>query len=300
VRLTVTAAAVAIAVNVVSVAFASVKVAPSLQNSSAADPRLEEMKKGTGIEEHLGRQIPISALTFRDESGAEVSLAKYFASGKPVLLSLVYYACPHLCTFVLNGMVDGLKQLEWVPGEQFEVVSVSIDSKEGPKLAAEKKSAYLEALGRKGPDQDPARGWHFLTGTEANIKKLASEIGFGYRYDQVTQQYAHSAGIFVLTPAGVLSRVLYGIEYRPQDLRLALLEASDGRVGTVIDRIVLFCFQYDPVHRGYALVATRVMRLGAGLTVLVLAVYLGGFWWRQNRRRRQERERHTKHESLQS
>ncbi|MBC7693279.1 MAG: SCO family protein [Methylotenera sp.] len=237
--------------------------------------------KDVGIFEKLGKTVSIRDLTFKDESGATVSLSKYFNAKKPVLLSLVYYECPNLCTFVLNGLVNSLKTFPWTPGKEFEIVSVSINPKDTPELATRKKAAYLQALSRP----EAAAGWHFLTGEESLIKKLASEVGFGYRYDKNEGQFAHSAALFVLTPEGKISRYLYGIEYPQKDLRLALVEASQGQVGTVVDRFLLFCYRYDPQTRKYSMVLTNVMQAGAAGTTVLFGGYLAVFWTRQRKKR---------------
>ena len=244
----------------------------------AAEP-LPEQLKDVGITEKLGQSVAIHELKFRDEAGQPVTLSKYFASGKPVMLNLVYFSCPHLCTFVLNGTVDSLKKFEWTPGEQFEMVSVSIDPTETAELAAKKKESYLESLGKPAA----AKGWHFLTGEESQIKRLASEIGFGYRYEASEKQYAHAAANFVLTPEGKISRILYGIEYAQKDLRLSLVEASNGKIGTIVDRFLLFCYRYDPVTRKYSIYLTKIMQAGCAATILVFGGYLALFWRRQRR-----------------
>ena len=232
-----------------------------------------------GITEKLGATAAVADLKFIDDTGKEVRFGDYYKRGKPVLLALIYFECPGLCNFVLNGLVRGLKQLNWTPGNEFELVAVSINPKEGAELAAKKKVSYLESYGRP----QTAAGWHFLTGEEASIKKLASEVGFGYRYDEKEKEYAHSAALFVLTPEGRISRYLYGVDYAAKDLRLSLLEASGGKIGTVIDRIILFCYAYDPLTRRYSVVLFRVMQAASlGMTLLILG-YLLVFWRRQRR-----------------
>ncbi len=233
--------------------------------------------KGIGITEKLGESISIQSLKFRDEKGEEVALSRYFQAKRPVLLALVYYACPNLCTLVLNGLVESAKQIDWHAGSQYEVVAVSIDHRETPELAAQKKVAYLKDLGQP----ESAEGWHFLVGQEEQVARLAKEVGFGFKYNPVDGQFAHGAALFVLTPEGKLSRILYGIQYRAQDLRLSLLEASSGTIGTILDRFLLFCYSYNPVTRKYSVVLTRVVQAGSAGTVLVFGSYLAFFWRRQ-------------------
>jgi protein SCO1/2 len=234
---------------------------------------------GIGITEHLGDQVSIDDYTFKNEAGQDVKLSDYFHAGRPVLLTLVYYECPNLCNFLLNGLVASLKTLDWTPGQNFEIVTLSINPNEKPVLAEKKKAAYLESYGRK----DAGAGWHFLTGDEAQIRKLAGQVGFGYRYEPKDAQYAHSAAIFALTPAGKISRYLYGIEFKNTDLRLSLLEASNGKIGTIIDRVLLFCYRYDPQTRKYSIYLTKVMQAGGGFTLLIFGGYLALFWRRQRK-----------------
>ena len=234
---------------------------------------------GVGIIEKLGTAISIDSLKFRNEAGAEVMLSQYFRPGKPVVLSFAYYNCPGLCGVVLNGITESVRGLDWKLGERYELVNVSIDAKETSKIAADKKASYVKNLGR--PEAED--GWHFLTGTAENIQRLTQEIGFGFRWVPEENQFAHGAGIFILTPAGKLSRILYGIQYRPSDLKLSLLEASNGKIGTILDRIILFCYQYDPQLRQYSLGITRVVQLGAILTTLLLLSAIAWFWFSERR-----------------
>jgi protein SCO1/2 len=175
--------------------------------------------------------------------------------------------------------VKSLKTFEWTPGQKFEIVTLSINPNEKSELAAKKKVAYLESYGRK----EATSGWHFLTGDEVQIRKLAEQVGFGYRYEPKDNQYAHSAAIFALTPDGKISRYLYGIEFKNTDLRLTLLEASNGKIGTIVDRILLFCYRYDPQTRKYSIYLTKVMQTGCGLTLLVFGGYLSLFWRRERK-----------------
>ena len=235
--------------------------------------------KDVGITEHLGQSVAISELQFKDENARAVHLGDYFKKGRPVILNLTYFGCPNLCTFVLNGMVNSLKQVEWTPSQQYEIVTVSFDPSEGPDLAAPKRLSYLRSFGKRGAEE----GWHFLTGSADQIKKLADEVGFRYKYVPEEKQFAHSAALFVLTPEGKISRYLYGIEFPPTDVKLALLEASNGKIGNVVDRILLFCYRYDAQTRKYSVYLTRVMRAGGAGTVLIFGGFLAVFWNRQRK-----------------
>ncbi|MGA2434283.1 MAG: SCO family protein [Bryobacteraceae bacterium] len=236
-----------------------------------ADQPLPSQLEGVGIEERLGAAVDLN-LTFTGEDGYPVALRSFFGKGRPVILDLVYYSCPMLCTRVLNGQVTALQQIPWTPGNEYEVVTVSIDPTETFDLAQKKRDSYLEQFGR------PAPGWHFLADRDGNAKKLAEEVGFHYRYDDATAQYAHAAGIMILTPEGRLARYLYGIRFSPRDIRFALAEASEGRSGLSVDRVLLYCFHYDPQARGYVLFAANFMRAGGVLIVLVLGIVLFRFW----------------------
>jgi protein SCO1/2 len=241
---------------------------------------------GVGVSEHLGERLDLSGIELTDSvDGKPKKLAEFFTSGKPVILNLVYYECPMLCTMVLNGLTDGIKGLQWSVGQEFRMVTVSINPKDSSQMASAKKEVYLEEYfdGAKRNSDVAKAGWHFLTGTEEQIKKLSIQVGFNFKYDAVQKQYAHPAVTFILTPEGVVSRYLYGVTYQPKDLKLALLEASQGKIGNVLDRLLMFCYHYEPSARGYSLQAFRVMQLGAALTTLLLGSYLGIFWTRQRK-----------------
>lgn len=239
-----------------------------LAGNVAAQTNAPGVLQNVGIDQRLGESIPLE-LTFRDEEGRAVKLGQYFGK-RPVVLALVYYECPMLCTLILNGTVKALRPLTFNPGRDFEVVVVSIDPREKPALAAEKKKGYLREYGRRGTDD----GWHFLTGEEAAIKQLAATVGYRYVYDAASDQYAHAAGIMVATPAGKLARYFYGIEYSTRDLRLGLVEAAEGKIGSPVDQILLFCFHYDPVSGSYGVAILRVLRVAGALTVVALAVFI--------------------------
>jgi len=234
-----------------------------------------------GITEHLDAKLPLD-LEFLDENGRQVTLRDYFDGDRPVILTLNYYKCPMLCGLMLNGVVDGLEAMDWSPGDEFEIVTVSINPLETPELATAKKQNYLKRLDRPSV----AEGWHFLTGRELEIKRLAETVGFGYSYDPETQEYAHAAAIMVCTPDGRVARYLYGIEYPAKRLKFALLEAAEGTVGSTLDHLILYCYHYDPTNRRYSPVAMNIMRVGGGATALILGIALGFFWIHEWRRRK--------------
>ena len=262
-----------------------ISVAAGVAQAQLADQVPEQLEE-VGVEEHLDAKLPLR-LEFRDEVGEVVTLGDYFDGTKPVILTLNYYKCPMLCGLQLNGLLEGLKDLEWTPGQEFELVTVSINPLETPALAAEKKQNYINRYERPSA----AAGWHFLTGKEPEIRQLASTLGFGYTLDRTTGEYAHAAAIFVSTPDGRVARYLYGIEYPERRLRLALMEASEGEIGSAMDQLIMYCFHYDPSSRRYSPVAMNIMRLGAGATALVLGLTVGATWWRDARRRKRHEEK---------
>jgi protein SCO1/2 len=217
------------------------------------------------IEQRLGESIPLDA-TFRDEQGRAVRLEEYFQRGRPVLLSLVYYECPMLCNQILNGMVGALDGVSFTPGKEFEIVTVSFDPRETSQVAAAKKETYVRRYKREGA----AAGWHFLTGDREQIDRLARAVGFGYVWDERSQQFAHSSAIMVATPEGRLSHYFYGIDYDPRALRLSLVEASSSRIGSAVDQLVLYCYHYDPTTGKYGPVIMNIMRVAGVLTVIAV------------------------------
>jgi protein SCO1/2 len=236
---------------------------------STADNTLPPMLKDVGIDQRVNTQLPLN-LTFKDESGKDVQLQQYFHTHKPVILTLVYYEFPMLCTEVLNGLLKSLKVINLDVGKDFDVVTVSFDPGETPKLASEKKAAYLRAYKRPGANS----GWHFMTGQPDSIKELTKAVGFRYKYDPKSDQFAHGAAIMVITPQGKISNYFYGVEYSARDIRLALVEASEGRIGTIRDQILLFCFHYDPSTGKYSTYALNLVRLGGILTVIGLGIFI--------------------------
>lgn len=240
-----------------------------------------EALKDVGIEEHLDEQVPLD-LEFRDENDRKVKLRDFFDGKRPVIITLNYYACPMLCTLQLNGLIDTMQQMDYVPGDQFEIVTISIDPTESAMLAKAKKQSYMQQYGKP----QAATGWHFLTGDLKNIRAIAAATGFKYKWVEEKQQYAHAAALFVCTPDGKLSRYLYGVLYEPKTLRLSLVEASEGKIGTTIDKLILYCFHYDAAAGTYGAVAFHVMQVAGVCTVLVLGATLVTFYLRDSRRRR--------------
>jgi protein SCO1/2 len=246
-------------------------LAPGAPAQLASDPMQSvgvrpELLKQVGIDQKLNQTIPLD-LTFRDEDGRTVALGQFFGQ-KPVVLTLVYYNCPMLCTQVLNGVESSLKELSTDIGKQYDVVTVSIDPTESHVLAKTKKEMYVGMYGRPGA----AQGWHFLTGDEPQIKQLADAVGFRYAYDPDTKQFAHASAIMLLTPEGKISRYFYGIQYPTRDLRLGLVEASEGKIGTPVDQVLLFCYHYDPATGKYGLLISHIIQAGGVLTVLILGI----------------------------
>ena len=251
-----------------SCAFAQYKVRPDTPVSEKdLANRVPAQLVGVGIEEHLGRPIDLD-LAFNDENGQAVKLQEFFNKDRPVILDLVYYTCPQLCSLILNRQVELMRQMPGVPGTDYEVVTISIDPRDTPEIAREKKASYLATYGK------PAPGWHFLTDREDNAKRLAELVGYHYRWDPRIQQYAHLAGIMILTPEAKVARYLYGINYRAIDLRFGLAEAAQNRSTLTIDKILLFCYHYDPVENKYVMFATNFMKAGGVLTILILGYFL--------------------------
>jgi len=239
---------------------------------SPAPPAAEAPKilRDVGFDQHLGDIVPLDAV-FRDESGRAVKLGDYFGR-RPVVLSLAYYECPMLCTVTLNGLASALDVLAFDPGRDFEVVTVSFEPKETPELAAAKKAAYLRRYKRPGA----AAAWHFLTGDAEAIRRLTGAVGFRYAWDERTKQYAHASGIMVLTADGRLARYLYGVEYAPKDLRFAIVEASQGRILSPVDRLLLYCYHYDPELGRYGKSVMALLRVAAVLTLGAIGAMIFG------------------------
>ena len=233
------------------------------------------------FEQRLNQQLPLDTV-FHDETGRAAPLRTYFGK-RPVILALVYYECPMLCTQVLNGLVGTMKMMKFTAGQEFDVVAVSFDARENPQMAAAKKKVYLDSYRRAGAED----GWHFLTGDQAAVDALTSAVGFRYAWDEQTKQFAHASGIMIVTPDGRLAQYYYGIEYSPKDVRLGLVEASQGKIGSLVDQVLLYCYHYNPTTGTYAARALNIVRLGGLATVLVL----GGFMLTMFRRERRSQRR---------
>ncbi len=247
----------------------------------AHDPRSDSRPgalQEVAFDQRVNEQVPLD-LEFRDERGRPVRLGQYFGQ-RPVILVPVYYRCQNLCPLVLDGLLRALRAVAFTAGDQFDVVAVSIDPRDSPGLAAAKQADVVQRYGRPGA----ALGWHFLSGSEAAIRELTRALGFRYAYDAATDQYAHAAGIVLLTPRGRIFRTLYGIEYSPRDLRLSLVEASGNALGTPVDQVLLFCYHYDPATGKYTLIVMHIIRLSGGITVLALGTFLVMMWRRDRRR----------------
>jgi protein SCO1/2 len=221
-----------------------------------------------GFDQHLDEKLPLD-IEFTDEQGRSVKLGSYFGE-RPVVLTFVYYDCPMLCSLVLNAMASSLKAMSLDAGKDFEVVAVSFDPRETPALAAERKRVLLERYDRPAA----ADGWHLLTGSQASIEQITKAAGFRYTWDEATKQFAHPSGIIVVTPDGRLARYLFGLEYGPRDLRLALVDASSGKVGSVVDSLLLYCFHYDPATGRYGFLVMRAVRIAGAATVLLIGTFI--------------------------
>ena len=255
-----------------TIAATAAALSVGLHASAQLNLGVPEELKGIDITEHLNEPLPLDA-RFNDDAGNPVTLRDYFRGDRPVILQLGYNKCPMLCNLVLNGAFDGLKGVDWMPGKEFEVVAISIDPTETPALAHAKKESYLAEFERPGANL----GVHFLTGSEIMSKSVADAVGFAFRR-QENGDYAHAAVLMLCTPEGRISRYMYGTKFESSDLRMGLLEASQGKIGTTLDKFILWCHIYDANARGYVLQARRVMSIGGLVTMLVLAVGLGMFW----------------------
>lgn len=242
--------------------------------------KLPDEAAGIGITEKVGAQLPLDA-RFIDDAGNEIRLRDYFDGKHPVLLTLNYYSCPMLCGEQLKGLLEALKAMDWTPGKEFQILTVSFDPLEDARLAGLKKQNYIQELGRG----DAALGWHFLTGRKTDIQNLTSTVGFAYRWVEERREWSHSAALILCTPDGKVARYLGGLYYDPKVLRLSLVEASRGKVGSLADQFFLWCFHYEPGAGKYTATVINIMRMGGLATLLLLSVGLLGFWRREARRR---------------
>lgn len=234
-----------------------------------ASTEVPEEIKDVGIEEKIGEMIDLN-LIVTDEKGEKHPLSTYFKSHKPVILSPVYFSCPGLCNFHLNGLVETLKSVDWSPANQFEIIAFSFDSKETPAIAAAKKTNYLKVYERSGTEN----GWHFVTADEATVKALTKSVGFKFKWNEKLSEWAHASAAIVVSPEGKISRYLHGIQFEPRDVKLALNEASSGKVGNIVDSAMLFCFKYDNHQSKYGLQVFNLMKLAGAITALALALWL--------------------------
>jgi len=229
--------------------------------------------KNIGIDQRLDQQLPLG-LQFKDEAGKTVRLGDFFKSGRPVILNLVYYTCPMLCGEELAGLSSALAVLKFTPGNEYEVVTVSINPDDTPEIASAKKKIYIDRMNERLEKKTDGSGWHFLTGQPAEIQQLADAVGFHYKRDERTGQFIHSAAIMLVTPQGKLAQYYYGVEFSPKDLRLGMIEASRNKIGNLVDQITLYCYHYDPTSGRYGAVITNILRLGGTATLLVLGGFL--------------------------
>jgi protein SCO1/2 len=238
------------------------------REAGVASSALPQALREIGFDQNIDQRVPLDT-TFRDEAGATVRLGDYFGK-KPVVMVFAYYDCPMLCTQVINGLSSALGVMSLNPGQDFEIVTVSFNPHDTPASATAKKAVYLERYKRPGA----AEGWHFLTGDEPQIDRLTKAAGFRYAWDAETKQYAHPSGVIVLTPDGRLSKYLFGIEYGARDLRLGIVEASAGKIGTPVDALLLYCYHYDPMTGRYGLVIMRAIRIAGAATVLAIGAFI--------------------------
>jgi len=242
---------------------------PAKPKMDRAEPLPGELE-GVGITEQLGKVAPLD-LTFTDSAGKPVALRQYFRQNRPVILNLGYFGCPMLCGLVMNGLLEAMREIDMMPGRDYDVLSISFDPSETSVLARLKKQNYIKEFGHP----EAAGGWHFLVGDEQSTKKLTEAVGYGFKWNAPRGEFAHAAVIIVLTPDGTVSRYLYGVQFPPRTLRLSLVEASQGKIGSTLDRILLYCFHYDAGAGEYTPAAMNIMRLGGGVTAAALAGLIG-------------------------
>ena len=269
----------------VAVALGHALLVPAVAHTGNAPyTKDEDFLKEIGFDQKLGAQLPLD-LAFTDDSGKTVRLDAYFGQ-KPVVMLITYYNCTMLCPLLLDGLVRALRPLSFDIGKEFNVLTVSINPREGPAIAAQRKELYIQRYGRHGAEE----GWHFLTGQEPSIRRLAQAVGFRYVYDAKKDEYAHAEGILLLTPEGRVSRYLYGVEFSPRDLRLGLVEAAANTIGSPVDQLLLYCYHYDPLTGKYGLIIMNVIRVAGFATVLMLGSFMVVMFRRDRRAARQPGE----------
>ncbi len=247
--------------------------------------------RGVDVQEHLERSLP-GTLGFTSDDGRPVVLGELFKGDLPVIVTMNYSDCPMLCSLQLNGLIDGLKKVDLTLGKDYRIVTVSLDPAETVERARGTKTRYLAQYGR--PEADPS-AWTVLVGSEVNVRAVAETLGFGYNYNEKRDEYVHPAAFVVTSPQGKIQRYVYGIEFQPKTLRLSLIEASQGKVGTSVDRLVLYCFHYDETEGRYAPVAMNIMRLGGGIGAVSLSGLIGFLWWAERRKQRGGSVQHSTH-----
>ena len=250
-------------------------------NAPDEDAPIPEELQDIGVEQNLGDSIPLD-LTFTDSTGNTVQLGDYFKSGRPVILQLGYYRCPMLCDLVMQGMIDAAEQLSWTPGKQYEIITFSVDPAESFNLARHKKKTMIASVGRA----EAADGWHFLVGEQQSITQLSESIGITYKWIAAQQQWAHPAAIVILSPQGKITRYLFGTKFEPQTLRLSMVEAAEGKVGSWLDQALIFCLNYDPTTGQYNYAVMNIMRAGGVLTIILLVMVIGTLLVRESRKRK--------------
>jgi protein SCO1 len=243
--------------------------------------KLPDELSDVGITEKTGSYIP-GDVVLTNELGEQVQLSEYLNKGRPFILNLVYYECPSMCNFIMNSLTDVMKELRWVAGKEFEVLTVSMAYNETWELARDNKIAYTGFLNREGADE----GWHFLVGEKDEVKRLTDSVGFYYKWDEKTREYLHASALIFLDPEGKVSRYLYGIKYDELDIRNALYDAANGRIGTTAERVLLYCYTFDPDSGTYVPYAVNIMKIGGALTLLGLGLFLGIFWIRERKKSR--------------
>jgi protein SCO1 len=269
----------ALAAGLLTLPALAVPRAPGYIESGPPSNVLPQKLEGVAVDEHLGQMLPLD-VKLKDQDGKDVLLGDYFRSGRPVVVNLAYYACPMLCGLVMKGLTRSVGELSYVPGKEFDIVTVSIDEREDTRLASDKRATVLEEIGKP----EAAKGWTFHTASAQESARLADAVGFRYHWDEKGKQWAHPASVVFASPEGKIVRYLYGIEYPPGDFKLAALEASQGKVGTTTDHLLLYCFRYDPESRGYVLFARNLMKAGGAITLLVLGGLLLVLWRRDKAR----------------